>query len=166
VRGERRSDLPSRWRRLSLGCLPRAAPARSQGPVTRGQWLAGPSSIDRQFTSVISPWNPSANVPTAWRRAPAFGLSLPHRCFGRVVSIGVIVNPPDGGPAISDKQLALLQTFADQAVIANRNVRSLQGAGSCEPRTRRSESAQVRVSRHMSHDLRTPLNAIIGFLRS
>ena len=66
-------------------------------------------------------------------------------------------------PGLSDKQRALLRTFADQAVIAIENVRLFHEL--------EDKSAQIEaVNRHkseflanMSHELRTPLNAILGF---
>ena len=63
----------------------------------------------------------------------------------------------------TDKQLALMATFADQAAIAIENVRLFNEI--------QDKSAELEVAnRHkseflanMSHELRTPLNAIIGF---
>src|SRR5262249_39190541 len=70
----------------------------------------------------------------------------------------------------TDAQVVLLQTFADQAVIAPENVRLFK---ELQARTAESEekSRQLEVSSqhkseflaNMSHELRTPLNAIIGF---
>jgi signal transduction histidine kinase len=68
------------------------------------------------------------------------------------------------GP-FTEKEIALLKTFADQAVIAIQNARLF--------REIKEKSIQLEIAnRHkseflanMSHELRTPLNAIIGFTR-
>ncbi len=63
----------------------------------------------------------------------------------------------------SDKEVALAQTFADQAVIAIQNARLFQ---EIEDKSRQLEAANRHKSEflaNMSHELRTPLNAIIGF---
>jgi signal transduction histidine kinase len=63
----------------------------------------------------------------------------------------------------SSKQVALLQSFADQAVIAIENVRLFK---ELEAANRGLEAASHHKSEflaNMSHELRTPLNAVIGF---
>ncbi|MEK6243469.1 MAG: ATP-binding protein [Pseudomonadota bacterium] len=65
--------------------------------------------------------------------------------------------------ALSSKQIALLKTFADQAVIAIENVRLFNDI---QDKGRQLEIANRHKSEflaNMSHELRTPLNAIIGF---
>ena len=78
-------------------------------------------------------------------------------------AIGTIfISREQVGP-FSEKEINLLKTFADQAVIAIQNARLF--------REIQEKSAQLEVANkhkseflaNMSHELRTPLNAIIGF---
>jgi len=65
----------------------------------------------------------------------------------------------------SEKEIALLKTFADQAVIAIENVRLFH---EIEEKNQQLEAANKHKSdflARVSHDLRTPLNAIMGFTR-
>jgi len=80
---------------------------------------------------------------------------------GRGVGIlNVIRMPP---LPFTDKELALLKTFADQAAIAIQNARLFK---EIQDKSRQLEIANQHKSEflaNMSHELRTPLNAIIGF---
>jgi len=79
------------------------------------------------------------------------------------VLIGVLVLARLSMRPFTDKQIELVQTFADQAVIAIDNVRMFD---EIQDKSRQLEIASQHKSQflaNMSHELRTPLNAILGY---
>ncbi len=77
--------------------------------------------------------------------------------------IGAILITRNTVSPFSDKEIALLKTFADQAVIAIQNSRQFH---EIQDKSRQLAAANQHKSdflANMSHELRTPLNAIIGF---
>ena len=98
-------------------------------------------------------------LPAGW---PAKrGISVPMLREGE--PIGAVNVWWVGEGPVPEKYSRLLQTFADQAVIAIENVRLFH---EIEDKSRQLEVANKHKSEflaNMSHELRTPLNAIIGF---
>jgi signal transduction histidine kinase/putative methionine-R-sulfoxide reductase with GAF domain len=77
--------------------------------------------------------------------------------------VGVVFVGREQPGAYTDKEIALLKTFADQAVIAIQNARLFR---EIQDKSRQLEVANQHKSEflaNMSHELRTPLNAVIGF---
>ncbi|MBC7467951.1 MAG: HAMP domain-containing protein [Ramlibacter sp.] len=80
--------------------------------------------------------------------------------------IGVIAitsKAPGAMSELPDKQKQLLQAFADQAVIAIRNVRLFSELQDKSVQLEVANQHKSEFLANMSHELRTPLNAIIGF---
>ena len=76
--------------------------------------------------------------------------------------IGVLaLSRPEVRP-FTDKQIELLTTFADQAVIAIENVRLFDEIQDKNRQLQMASENKSQFVSSMSHELRTPLNAIIG----
>jgi signal transduction histidine kinase len=91
-----------------------------------------------------------------WRASVA----VPMLRHGRPIG-AVSVGKPEAEP-FSDRQIQLLATFADQAVIAMENVGLFEEIQEKSRKLAEASQHKSQFLANMSHELRTPLNAIIG----
>ena len=128
----------------------------------------GPSlrAIRERRVIEVHDFETEPNVPSwtrelAQRNGTRSGLWVPMLRGDEIIGALLVTRREPG--SFPDKQVDLLRTFADQAVIAIENVRLFQ---ELREKTEQLEIADRHKSEflaNMSHELRTPLNAIIGF---
>jgi signal transduction histidine kinase len=134
-------------------------------PLTRGS-IAGRAILDCRTVHVDDVLDATTSreypeSPVAPGNLVRTMLAVPLVREGSAIG-AIIIRRPDVR-RFTDKQVALLQTFADQAVIAIENVRLFN---EIQEKTRQLEAANRHKDEFlasMSHELRTPLNAVIGF---
>jgi signal transduction histidine kinase len=78
------------------------------------------------------------------------------------VPIGILILTRSIVQPFTDKQIGLVNTFADQAVIAIENVRLFDEIQDKSRQLAEASQHKSQFLANMSHELRTPLNAIIG----
>ena len=125
--------------------------------------LVGRTTLERRVVHIPDVF---ANSEYAWREAVERGgirtmLGIPLMREG--VPIGVFQMTRSTVQPFTDKQIELVKSFADQAVIAIENVRLFDEIQDKSRQLAEASQHKSQFLANMSHELRTPLNAILGY---
>ncbi|MDR6536448.1 ATP-binding protein [Variovorax soli] len=141
--------------RAVIGFLPRPLEGSATGLAIRERRVV-------HYPDVLAAADAPAPLHALAAAAGDFSIAIAPMLWDQrgVGAVLVLRDPPS---PFSAKELTLLKTFADQAVIAIQNARLF---AEIEEKGRQLALANQHKSEflaNMSHELRTPLNAIIGF---
>jgi len=144
------------------GSIP--VPLGARRPIGR-DWVSGRAVVDRRPIHVRDLAAAENEFPLGWELAKQHG----HRTTMAIpllredMAVGCILVRRLLVQEFADRQITLLRTFADQAVIAIENTRLFQEIAQ---KSRELEIASQHKSQfvaNMSHELRTPLAAVLGY---
>ena len=132
-------------------------------PIRAGrQTTTGRALLERRPVQITDAQaDPEYEFPEALR-LQSFRTVLAVPLLREGVPLGIITMWKTEIAPFTDRQIELVTTFADQAVIAIENVRLFDEIQDKSRQLAEASQHKSQFLANMSHELRTPLNAIIG----
>jgi signal transduction histidine kinase len=132
-------------------------------PIMPGRGsVLGRCVLDRKVVHIADVRADAEYALVEQRQIGAYRTVLGVPLMREETAIGVIVLTRNNVQPFTDKQIELVATFADQAVIAIENVRLFDEIQNKSRQLAEASQHKSQFLANMSHELRTPLNAIIG----
>jgi signal transduction histidine kinase len=133
-------------------------------PLVRGT-VGGRAVLDGRTLHIADMQTEADEFPETSENARRWGVRtiLCVPLMREDVAIGSIALRRIEAQLFTERQVALLQTFADQAVIAIENVRLFDEIQDKSRQLAEASQHKSQFLANMSHELRTPLNAILGY---
>jgi signal transduction histidine kinase/HAMP domain-containing protein len=148
----------------SQGSLPSQSADVDMLPISRDS-MSGRALLERKTIHVRDMMAEGAEYPLSHEFAVRFGhrtmLVTPLYREGQPFGT-ILLRRPEVRP-FNDREIALLQTFGDQAAIALENVRLFEEIQEKSRQVEIASQHKMQFLANMSHELRTPLNAILGY---
>ena len=148
----------------SYGLSPDLQQLMQSARIERGQGtVTGRTAIEGKVVQILDVQSePGYALGDAMKKAgPRTMLGVPLLREG--ISIGVFLLMRRTVRPFTDRQIELITTFADQAVIAIENVRLFDEIQDKSRQLAEASKHKSQFLANMSHELRTPLNAILGY---
>ncbi len=135
----------------------------AQHPIPAGRGsLIGRTALERKTIHLPDCLADPEYTYLEWQSIGKYRSMLGVPLMREDVPIGVIGLMRNAVMPFTDKQIELVTTFADQAVIAIENVRLFDEIQDKNRQLQQVSENKSQFVSSMSHELRTPLNAIIG----
>ena len=135
----------------------------AQNPIRPGRYsAAGRAALERKTVHITDvradpEYTYGSKDVEAIRTVLAVPIVKGDDLLGVMIIYHLAVNP------FTENQIALVETFADQAAIAIENVRLFDEIQDKSRQLAEASQHKSQFLANMSHELRTPLNAILGY---
>jgi signal transduction histidine kinase len=150
------------WQEATYGFTPALKEYMERTPIKAGRGSATGRALLERAPVHIPDAQADPNYELATPQIGGFHTIIAVPLMREEIPIGVFTLSRRSVRPFTDRQIELVTTFADQAVIAIENVRLFDEIQDKNRQLQQASENKSQFVSSMSHELRTPLNAIIG----